>query len=80
MDGAKNMDGEDGEWKGPSAATKWVHSLKNHLEEGGESGVRDGIGLAARVVVEAVVLQPRAGEEGVTSNVTLHYPQPRLIR
>ena len=66
------MDGEEGEWKGPSSGTKRT-TPKNHLQGGGASGVRDGLCLAARVVGAAGVLHPRTGEVGVTLNATLYY-------
>ena len=52
------MDWGEAEWKGPPAETNRIHSVNNHLAEG-ESAVRDGDGLTARVVGETGATQPR---------------------
>ena len=30
----QNMDGGEGEWKGPSADAQWLHTIKNNTREG----------------------------------------------
>ena len=67
------MDGDEREWKSPPSGGKWITPMKNHLEVGGASGVRDMLGLAARVVGEVGFLQPRTVAAWAISTVTLYY-------
>ena len=63
-------------WRGPSAGTKWMGPLKNHLRDGGLAEFRDSLGRTALVEGSSKSTIPRTGVDGVALMVSLRHRSP----